>query len=96
MVGAVWDEWGKKGKAPSLAQTAAEHYDNKGFFLAVDAEISVPTLILCGADDGFTKAQGASLVLEYQNPDRASAVTCQIIASASCEWWDPLARSRFP
>lgn len=81
--GAVWDGWGARGRAPPLNHTTNEHYSKRGFFRSVDEEVAVPTMILCGAEDGFTKEKGASLVLEFSNDDRAVAgVECSIIGRA--------------
>lgn len=64
IAGAVWDAWGSRGRAPPLNHTTNEHYSTKGFFRSVDEDVEAPTMILCGAEDGFTKEKGASMVLE--------------------------------
>ena len=62
-----------------------EQYEAKGFLRAVEEEdVSVPTLILCGAEDGLTKQQGASVVMNFSNAGlQGEHVQCRIIARAS-------------
>eukprot|EP00619_Florenciella_sp_RCC1007_P001584 CAMPEP_0205911128 /NCGR_PEP_ID=MMETSP1325-20131115/4936_1 /ASSEMBLY_ACC=CAM_ASM_000708 /TAXON_ID=236786 /ORGANISM="Florenciella sp., Strain RCC1007" /LENGTH=154 /DNA_ID=CAMNT_0053277603 /DNA_START=31 /DNA_END=496 /DNA_ORIENTATION=- len=60
-------------RPPAIAAGAVEEED-----------VSVPTLILCGAEDGLTKQQGASVVMNFSNAGlQGEHVQCRIIARAS-------------